>query len=333
VILRLKSRAVLRAVLAVLALVGTAGCAGGQLALLTQENGTDLDPVETDRLRRAEDVVVYALAEMSGFPICPPADVAVAAPPGCAPLTSLHGSEWGQILLTGLRVADRECERYLGALFWFDRAQRRAVDQIGLGAAAAAAIVGLTGGSAETIAIMTSALGLIGATVQNVGSGLLYDIGPSAVYEIVEANQTAYKAAVVADLGAYDTRPAAMWAIQNYAAICLPPAVETEIRRAVKNARPEALVFSGGVPPTVGQGVTAIRVTDAPEDRQTAGALLTFAAASAANRDRYLAAAAAAGLDTIIPGQPPDQVAAILITRPENAARNADIARELGLAR
>lgn len=306
------------------------------MALLTQEHGTDFDPLRLVRLRAAEDIVVYALAELSGVDACPPPEVAVApqAVAGCLPLSGLGAQHWPRILLTGLRVADRECEQYLGALFWFDRARRRAVDQIGLGAAAAAAIAGLTGGSAETIAIMTSALGLLGASVENIGSGLLYDIGPSAVYEIVEANQSVYKAAVDAELARrnspYDTRPAVMWAIQNYAAICLPPAVETEIRRAVENAEPDAQRFHGGIPPTVGQNVVSVRVTDAPAEREVVRRLLDFVAVSDANRDRYLALARRTGID-LDTTQPRGQRAALAITTQTNVATNAEIAAKLDL--
>ena len=304
------------------------GCSD-RISILANSDGVLLNSSRTAEVLSLEDTLVYSVGQLSGINVCAPGTTDKTE---CTGIQDISASEWNEIAFGGLRIADLACKDYLRALFWFDRAKDRAVDQIGLVAVATAALIALTGGTVETSSIVTAGLGLAGATVENVGSGLLYEIGPSAIYEIVEKNQIEFRKAFVKDYGGgvYQTRARAMWVIMDYRALCTPPVIETEVRRAVESADVQGNSPGGGLPPTVGQQIDLQSPADETE-RGVETFLLGFVSSGEESRRKYYDLAVAESMTTQnfdYYNSVPIRLA--VLVRNGDAAKNSKIAGQLG---
>ncbi|MCB1741082.1 MAG: hypothetical protein KDK91_11980 [Gammaproteobacteria bacterium] len=163
--------------------------------------------------------------------------MAFASRAGLSRLPDKDSEDWWLIVGAGLNVVDEQCERYMGAIFWADRKLRTANAQVSLLGASTAAVMGLASVSAKAIATTAAAFGLVNQGIENYSKGLLYQIEPSAIRQLVERSQSAYRQALnERHQGANDpyvTRSAAVSAIQGYLSLCLPVSIETQVNRAV----------------------------------------------------------------------------------------------------
>lgn len=142
------------------------------------------------------------------------------------------GDDWRPVVDAGILYADVRCDRYMNALFRFDRARETTSRQIGFTGSAASAAMALLNASKDLIGLTPLAFTLADETVNNIGKGLLFDLSPSIVRSLVEKQQTAF----VQGLNGteFSTKTGAMNAIQAYTSICLPPSIEMEVSRAVE---------------------------------------------------------------------------------------------------
>ncbi len=223
-----------------------AGCTqDSNMGRILRGPGTEFDPGQLQTYTTAQDDIYRSLLPIAGLREDP------STPP-----------QWAAFVRAGIQYADAQCEEYMNALFWLDRAKDRTTTQINLAGAAASGIMGILGAAANAIAVTGVAFGLGSATVENIGSGLLYDLDPSAVREIVERLQAAYNASLPPT--GYENRPAAFHAIRGYVALCLPPTIETEVTKAVKTARIESQPGNAatGAPPRVGVEIQRFAVVE-----------------------------------------------------------------------
>lgn len=309
--------------------LGLQACGADRTANLVRY-GSDIDVKQVVEVRKQHELLLASLGQMAGIDVCMPIapDTAAATlvQSICTPLNKLEGQQWLAITKMGLWAIDRECQLYLDAIFWFDRAKDHTVDQIGLTAVASAAITGFTGGSSQTLSILTSAFGLIGATVENVGSGLLYDIGPSSVHEIVEKSQIEFRKQFEKTEGRVSTRVDALNQLQNYAEICLPPKIETEIRKAVKTAN-VGVVEAGGTQVGIG---SPFQLSTEAKDVQVRKLLNSYLLKGDAEVKKYFVLAKQNGLTTDGVPQLPIYAAALVADK-RNASANLKIAEPLKL--
>ena len=209
------------------------GC--GQLQTLVNGPGYDIDKTKVTAYAQDQNAVVEAVSQMAGLK-------------GVEPASS---EEWRRFVVAGIQYSDRQCEAYMNALFWANRAKARTTQQFTLAGAATSAILGAVAASAQALTITAVAFGLAGATIENVGSGLLYDIDPSAVRDLVRKLQVNYENALPQT--GYKDQSGAFRALQGYIALCLPPSIETQVINSVKTAKAD--VKSGnadtGAPPIV----------------------------------------------------------------------------------
>jgi hypothetical protein len=182
--------------------------------------GADIDAAEVESYAEQQQRVVTHLIRMSGQD---PTTTTVA---------------WRPVVDSGIDYVDARCERYIDAIFWFNRQKTAAVNQINLIGVATTVALGVLKAAVEELTITALGFGLASQTVDNIGTGLLYEIEPSGVRSIVERTQAAYREAI--EGSDYTTRPAAMRAIQGYLALCQPATIETEVNQAIGNARFEA---------------------------------------------------------------------------------------------
>lgn len=137
---------------------------------------------------------------------------------------------YSEVVAAGIHYADVRCERYMDALVHFNRIRETSSRQVNFAGAASAAALAVLKASTELIGLAPLGFGLVDQTINNIGRGLLYDLPPHVVKQLVERQQDAYLKAVAKE---YTSRPHAMQAIQGYATLCLPSTIENEVNRAI----------------------------------------------------------------------------------------------------
>jgi len=144
---------------------------------------------------------------------------------------------WYEVTQAGFNFVDDECRSYFNAIFFLNREK----DQIKSGLAAAgattAAVLGLTGASAKSIAIVAEAFGLGIISTDLVAGTYLYQMPPSVAQGFVKEMQLAYRDGAATRRGLIITPSAAYRAIQDYLSLCLPPTIEARIAEHVAGAR------------------------------------------------------------------------------------------------
>lgn len=151
------------------------------------------------------------------------------------------GGEWRQVIDAGIHYVDVRCDRFMDSLFWFNRARETSSRQIQYTGAALGAALAVLEASKNAIGLTPLGFSLFDQTVNNLGAGLLFSLNPSTVRVLVEKKQEAYVRSLSPS---YTNKAIALQVIQNYAAICLPPSIETEVERAIANEgyKPDSIV-------------------------------------------------------------------------------------------
>lgn len=153
------------------------------------------------------------------------------------PLSPDDDVRWKEVARAGMNYIDRECARYIDAIFWYDRAATTVSSQINITGAATTGIMGLAGMAAESLAITAIAFGFASESVDNIVNSVLYQLNPSTVRAIVAEAQEAYRDEF--ERKTYNSRQGAVAAIRGYLSVCLPPSIETTVNTAIMNANIE----------------------------------------------------------------------------------------------
>jgi hypothetical protein len=165
--------------------------------------------------------------------------------------------------------ADSRCENYLHALYRLDRDRKTAVAQTTLLGGATAGVLAAVGAAAKEVAIVAILFGLAGSTIDNLASNLLYQLEPSSVRTLVNAQQLQYRERLGTG---YLDRPAAMNVLRRYALLCVPANIESEVNLAVKKTQPEVKAGdpSKGIAPVVTNSTIATSTTAFGADENSA---------------------------------------------------------------
>lgn len=214
--------------------------------------GLEFDSAALGTFRKNQDAVLVQLYAMAG----------VASPPAAA-------NDWERVINAGMDYADSRCEAYMHALFRLNRNKKTTTSQIGLLGTAAAGLMAAAESAAKEVAAVAVLFGLAGASVDNFGGNVLYDLDPSSVRTLVKSLQSRYRSSL---LPGYDSRPAALRVIRAYAMLCVPANIEAEVNLAVKSSTPFANEGhpETGQPPEVSNSETAVSPFKAKLDDNTA---------------------------------------------------------------
>lgn len=132
----------------------------------------------------------------------------------------------------GVDYAHTRCLRYLEAAFFFNRVQLTSSREIHTASASASAVLSLVNASKALAGILPLGFNFADQTINNVGQGILYDLDPGTVRELVDQLQTTYKTDNI-DGKTFATHAAAMTAIRGYAEQCLPVTIEGAVEKKI----------------------------------------------------------------------------------------------------
>ena len=124
--------------------------------------------------------------------------------------------------------------------------------------ATAAAIMGVTGASSKSLAVVASAFGLGNVATDLVAGTYLYQTPPSAALSFVRELQLAYRDGIVSRRSMINAPSAAYHAIQDYLSLCLPPTIETKIAEHIASARAAPDPVTPGAGPNFGLNVVTL---------------------------------------------------------------------------
>jgi hypothetical protein len=200
-------------------------------------NVPDFATTNVTQFRQDQDYLVSEFARLGGLP----------GPP-------VNGMDWRPVVDGGMLYVDTRCERFMDALFWLNRVRETTSNQIQYAGAAASAILALTNAAKDLIGIAPLGIGLADQTVNNVSQGLLYHLDPGDVAQLVARKQGTYRD-LIKDVK-YTSRPAAMNAVAQYAANCLPVRIEGDVNQAIATSKFERVDHrkKNEQPPTVPDG-------------------------------------------------------------------------------
>lgn len=223
---------------------GVAGCATMQdKAAAYRQNTPAIRPDLVTHYTQDQERIVAALTTLA------------VGNGGTLPDMTSGQADWSPLVHAGLLYVEARCERYLDALFWVNRLREGTSRQIGYTGAAATAALALVEASKELIGLTPLGFTLLDQTVNNLGKGLLYDLHPTVVKQIVYKQQTEYKKLVARTR--YTNRVAALEAVYGYVSICLPTSIETQVNEAIGRAEFKPAPAAAGAAGAVGAGGAA----------------------------------------------------------------------------
>lgn len=154
-------------------------------------------------------------------------------PPAVETLSPIKGDE----ALLATRAAafahiDRDCDKYIDAIFWAARARKTTTTSIGLAGAATSTILAATGVGTTAIAVTAAAFGLSTGLVDAYYETFLYSLEPSGVVGIIDKARAAYRSSP--ELKTPRNEGQLLAQVQGYIRQCSPPTIEALVNAAIK---------------------------------------------------------------------------------------------------
>jgi hypothetical protein len=138
---------------------------------------------------------------------------------------------WGLLVQAGMNDIDLRCDSYLSWLYDKKSSKEPILKELASVGGASAAVLAATGAGATPIALTAIAFGLAANTFTNIDQRLVNAVDYSTVDSVVRDNRTLFRRNNL-DL-VIDNRPAAIYVLRNYLAICVPDSIEMSINNTV----------------------------------------------------------------------------------------------------
>jgi hypothetical protein len=145
-------------------------------------------------------------------------------------------SDWYLVAKAGFNYVDDQCTAYFDGLFFLNRGREQIKSGIASAGQATAAILGITGASATSIAVVAQAFGFGVSATELIAGTYLYGLPPATTHGFVRKLQAAFRDGAAANRAAIDSAPEAYHMIQRYLDLCLPPRIEAEITKQISSA-------------------------------------------------------------------------------------------------
>lgn len=144
------------------------------------------------------------------------------------------GESYPLLTQTGFNDIDRRCDHYLG---WIDRKRtEKLAYKSGLGATQAlvGGVLGTSGAAADTLAYVTQAFGFANTIYDAANTSMLMTLEASTIKTIVYERRLAFrKAAATLPIS---NRPAMIYVLRNYLAICTPQTILLDVNTFSRDA-------------------------------------------------------------------------------------------------
>jgi len=165
-----------------------------------------------------------------------------------AGIPSVAQDYWYEVTRAGFNYVDDQCRLYFNQLFFIDREKDQIKSAISAAASTTAAVMGVTGATAKSIAVVAQAFGLAGISTDLAAGTYLYQLPPATAQAFVRQLQLAYREGAAQRRLLINGPNAAYHAIQGYLSLCLPPTIEAKIAENIATARavPEPVIPGAG---------------------------------------------------------------------------------------
>ncbi len=176
-----------------------------------------LDAADVSRASYNTGAVLSALASDSGVGISSP-------------------GSWYEITVAGFNYVDDQCTAYFDKLFFLDRDREATKAALGAFGQTTNAILGVTGASALSIAVVAQAFGLASSVTDIVAGSYLYQLPPATTLSFVKTMQAAFRAGASEQKSQINGPATAYHIIQSYLSLCLPPTIEARLISHIADA-------------------------------------------------------------------------------------------------
>lgn len=202
-------------------------------------------------------------------------------------------AEWRRFGVSAFGLAHEQCNTYMAALRDVYIARQQATQEINRVGTATAAVLGIARAAGQAVSLTATAFGLAESTVDNLAGGLLYELPPRSVSDLVRRLRRAYEDEIsIRGDSAWLDRPTAFRTIQGYVELCSPIVIEARVADAIVAAQPVPI---GGSPQTSGnKGVGDVPGSGNPPEIGILGAGVSRTSASGAATEPQTARSSAA---------------------------------------
>jgi hypothetical protein len=140
----------------------------------------------------------------------------------------------------GFGYVDDRCNFFFGELLKVQKDTHFWSTEAAILGTAAGAIIAIAGPGIQAAGLAAAATAAAVASTENFGSDLLFDIDAGTTYDLNKKYRDAYQSAAHARANGIVNYASAYTVISNYAALCTPVAIESQVKAELRNAAPHA---------------------------------------------------------------------------------------------
>ncbi|MBB5752176.1 hypothetical protein [Prosthecomicrobium pneumaticum] len=156
--------------------------------------------------------------------------------------------DWYEVAVAGFGYVDEQCAAYLDGLYRVRRERDHIKSQLTSIGGTTNSILGVADASKAAIAITAAAFGLGSQITDNASAAVLYSMDPADIDVLLKNQMQAYRNGVALQRSNYSSSSTAMEAVRGYLNLCLPVAIEAQIKAAIQNTVYVAVASPSGVP-------------------------------------------------------------------------------------
>ena len=163
----------------------------------------------------------------------------------------------------GFNFVDTQCNDYFQRLYKLEHGRDATKQTLGAFGQTTNAILGATGATSLSIAVVAQAFGLGQNLADIYADTFLFSLPASKTEQFVSKIMTAYRNAAGAHRGDIDSGPAAFREIQGYLNLCVPVTIEAMLTDHIADASAAAVYGSGDIEIVTGSRTSALdKATD-----------------------------------------------------------------------
>jgi hypothetical protein len=219
---------------------------GGRL--LSEGPAAGMTGGQIEQLRAGEVPLLYYFAVESGQRITYPASTLEQQQRALGDV-----QDWAAVTLVGQGYIDTQCQRFLSALHTLDRSRRTTLTNLNTLQSATVGILGLARAAQQAIGIVGISFGLTTSLFDTTVSTFLYELPPSSIVSIVEAQRQLLRVNEAEVLATIKNQGDARARLGQYLLYCVPVTIEANVSKVLNNSRAgrDGLIVTADTPAAV----------------------------------------------------------------------------------